>query len=264
MDRDKIISHARDYLVRLSEGKDPLTGSELASEDTARQERISKCLRYAADFFTRALDERGIGEERLYVYMKPDIKNEEKALSVASGLLERYASGTNPLTGGAVGENDIIKNDRISKCVLFTAQELGNAHLKKMRFAITEEQLEAFEYSDEPIKITDIKKRADALIDSERMTGISAVWIADYLENIKILQTVTQGQKKYRMPTKMGEMLGISAVEKIFDGHVSNTLFYSRKMQELIVKNIPAMIEKQRKAKTADNGEDDDEKEVNV
>lgn len=257
MDKIKLIEHAKGYLEKLAEGTDPISGESVGENDIVKQPRVSKCLSYSASVFARAIDENGVSESHLYIIRTPQIKNEENALRVAADFLHSLAEGKDPTTGAQAAKDDIVFSKRISRCLEFTSEQLKTVILRKSPFSVTEEQLDSFEYSDEPIMISEIKKRADALVDSEYMTGISAAWLTSYLTDLKFLEIHPDenGKTKYKLPTKMGELLGISVKSSESSWGIKYTLLYSRKMQELIVKNIPTIIEKYRNNKMADNSE---------
>lgn len=257
MDKIKLIEHAKGYLEKLAEGTDPISGESVGEKDIIKQPRVAKCLSYCAGVFARAIDENSVSENHLYIIRTPQIKNEENALRVAADFLHSLSEGKDPTTGAQAASGDIVRSERISRCLAFSSEQLKTVILRKSPFTVTEEQLDSFEYSDEPLMISEIKKRADALVDSEYMTGISAAWLTNYLTELKFLEVHADknGENKYKMPTKMGELLGISVKTSESSWGIKYTLLYSRKMQELIVKNIPTIIEKYRNNKIADNSE---------
>lgn len=257
MDRIRVVAHAQGYLSALAEGKNPLTDQPVGEQDVVRKPRISKCFGYVAGYLKRCIEENGVGETSLYAFKIPEIKNEEAALAAARIFFEKLSSGIDPLDGSQIGSDSVVRKERISRCLAFTAEALANAKVEKNRFAITDEQLESFEYSDTPIRISDIKTRVDALVDTELMSGVSSGWLTDYLVGIQLLEVKADGKTTYKIPTMMGKQLGIIEDSYTQNGFKKTNLLYSRKMQELIVKNIPSIIEKHRIAraeKETDNG----------
>ena len=257
MEKIKLIEHTKGYLEKLADGTDPITGSKAADGDPVRGERISKCLRYSASVLERCLGSNIIKEDIIVAYKIAEYKNEEAVIGVAADFLQRISEGVDPVSGQPLSAETILRNERIVKCLSYTADLLKTVKVQKRRFYISEEELDAFAYSDEPIMISQIKDRVDALIDKDCMYGISAGWLTSYLVDLKLLENVTPkgSETSYRAPTKMGAILGITAVRDEQRGKSITTLLYGRKMQELIVKNIPTIIEKYR---TADGGENND------
>ena len=256
MEKTKMIAHTKSYLEKLGNGVDPITGQRF-SESVLKRERVAKCLSYCAGVFGRALAEGGVSEDRLRVYKRAEFKNEEAAIAVARDFLEKLSRGEDPLSG-SVSQSDVVRHERISKCLSYAAQQLESAMVVKRPFDITEEALERFRFSDEPIKITEIKRRADALVDGDCMSGIPAPWLTQYLVSIRLLEEQKDSYgKNRRLPTLMGRQLGITEDIREYRGRESSTVLYSRKMQELIVRNIPQII---KKYAGAGNGADDNDR----
>ncbi len=248
MDKSRLLAHTKEYLDKLSNGVDPLTNGSLSADSILKKERVSKCLSYCAGVFGRCLDDGGVSENHLYVYKLPEYKNEEAAITVAGGFLEKLSKGEDPL-GGSVAPGDLVKNQRISRCFGYAAQQLRLVIVRKRPFDISEDALDGFDFSDEPLKISEIKQRADALVDLDCMNGLKADWITKYLVSIQLLEEKQSSDgKNRRMPTLMGRQLGITQDIKEFGAHSSSAVLYSRKMQELIVRNIPMILEKYRNA----------------
>ena len=64
------------------------------------------------------------------------IMTELEIIAHAQTYLEKLAKGINPLTGEEVGENDVINNVRISRCLFYTADLLKKIVDNKGKFKV--------------------------------------------------------------------------------------------------------------------------------
>ena len=178
---------------------------------------------------------------------------ELEIIATAQTYLEKLANGVNPLTGEEVGENDVVNNVRISRCLFYTSGILRQIVENKGKFkvempdrkpfAITPEQLARFEYAEYGISITEIVKRFNALIDTLYMKELKTKDITEWLVEAGLLTNIIVNNKTRRRPTPQGESIGIFTEER--SGHYGTYegVFYSLKAQRFIIDNIGAIIE---------------------
>ena len=184
---------------------------------------------------------------------------ELEIIARAQMYLEKLANGVNPLTGEEVGENDVVNNVRISRCLFYTSGILKQIVENKGKFkvelpdrkpfAITHEQLARFEYSEYAISITEITKRINALIDTVHMNELKSKAILDWLVEAGLLMNIVVNNKTRRRPTQQGEAIGIFAEERSGQYGTYEGVFYSPPAQRFIINNIDAIIELSNKEK---------------
>ncbi len=68
VDENALLARARDYMKQLSEGRDPLTGREIADDSVLDEPRIRKCCGFVAAYIQRELTRAAQGQE----YFFPD------------------------------------------------------------------------------------------------------------------------------------------------------------------------------------------------
>ena len=177
---------------------------------------------------------------------------ELEIIAHAQAYLEKLAKGINPLTGDEVGENDVVNNVRISRCLFYTADLLKKIVDNKGRFkvempdrkpfAITPEQLARFEYAEYGISITELTKRINALIDTAQMNELKSKAVLEWLVEAGLLTNVIVNNKTRRRPSPQGESIGIFTEERSGQYGTYEGVFYSPKAQRFSVDNIGAIV----------------------
>ena len=105
-----IIRHAKDYLDKLANGIDPLTGQTVPEDDVVRKARISRCLSYVSDVLRQVLENGGI-------QVQP-VKNSEKApFSLPVEARARYPFGDWPATASVIAQrlNELTDQSAMQK-----------------------------------------------------------------------------------------------------------------------------------------------------
>lgn len=172
--------------------------------------------------------------------------------------MEKLANGVNPLDDTEAPDEDIINQVRLSRCFFFVAdvlrQVLENGGVKpapaspkpskpkKCPFALPIEQASRFAYSDEPISISEIGKRINALVDTEGMQKCSYSDILAWLITLGMMEWVALPDgKRTRRPTEAGRNMGISVVEQVSDRGPYQAVVYDASAQRFIVENLDAL-----------------------
>ncbi|MBO4435731.1 MAG: hypothetical protein J5791_02470 [Fibrobacter sp.] len=188
---NKILERAEMYLRKLSCGVNPLTEETLPEGDTCRQERISKCLLYVADYLQQI------------VCPKPKVAKAEKQ----------------------------EKPKRKSE---FPNQEL----------ALSEEAIAKFEFSEEPLSLSAIVRRVNALIpEGSGMIPLMYADVAEVLTQEGYLQKQEGAAgKETNLPTPQGEEKGFSRVEEDIRGHFSIFTKCNTEAQKFVVENIQKAV----------------------
>ena len=188
---NKILERAEMYLRKLSCGVNPLTEETLPEGDTCRQERISKCLLYVADYLQQI------------VCPKPKAAKAEKQ------------------------EKPKRKRE-------FPNQEL----------ALSEEAIAKFEFSEEPLSLSAIVRRVNALIpEGSGMIPLMYADVAEVLTQEGYLQKQEGAAgKETNLPTPQGEEKGFSRVEEDIRGHFSIFTKCNTNAQKFVIENIQKAV----------------------
>lgn len=181
--------------------------------------------------------------------------DELQILEHAKNYMDKLAQGINPLTGEPIPEDELINNVRISRCFFYVSDVLGkvlknggisSAPTRRRElppFCISQEALQAFEYSDEPLLVTHIANRVNALVDTSSMKKLSGSSILKWLDRIGMVEVVlTETGRKSRRPTSQGNAIGITV--QMRDGYNGPYLAvtYSRQAQQFIIDNMEAIV----------------------
>ncbi len=146
----EVLERAKEYIVSLSNGVDPITRAQIPQNETVRNERISKCLKYVSKVLQQVIDNGGAVSRRV-VGTPFEITDEE---------LKRYKFSDDP-----IGINEIAK--RINALV----SEAANG---KLNYTAISRWLEAFEYLEMTesngarMRRPSLKGRAIGIIEEER------------------------------------------------------------------------------------------------
>ena len=157
----------------------------------------------------------------------------------AKGIIDKMANGINPVTGDFLAEGDCANNVRISRCLFFISDILrqvidrgGIGTRKKVPFFISDDQLQNFRYSDEPVHLSEIARRINELTGDPNMKNISYNDIAAFLMDSGYLTYSTQTDGKIRRaPTEKGHEAGITEEERVKNGRAFLLTRYDRSAQ---------------------------------
>ena len=103
--------------------------------------------------------------------------NELDKLTAAREYIGMLARGRDPITGADVSDDSVLNNIHICRCLLYVEEVLGRVadaggaapkKGKKAPFHITREQLDRYEFPPEPLPVTKITQRIDALAAGDR------------------------------------------------------------------------------------------------
>ena len=169
--------------------------------------------------------------------------------------MEKLANGINPLDDTAAPDGDMINQVRLSRCFFFVSdvlrQVIENGGIrptpaspkplkpKKCPFELPIEKRSRFAYSEEPISISEIGKRINALVDSADMQKCSYSDILAWLITLGMMEWVAlPDEKRTRRPTEAGRKMGISVVERLGDRGPYQAVVYDISAQRFIVENL--------------------------
>ena len=183
-------------------------------------------------------------------------ERELKILNHAINYTEQLSEGINPLDGSFIADEDIIREERIRKYLLYVESILKAYRKDKIRktkpFAITADQLSRYTYPKDPLRISELAERISALTD-DGVKNLPAHRITDWLLRQGYLYEEGSGSTKRRMPTEKGKQAGITAAMQMSpNGNYYTYLYYDTNMQRIILSNLMA-IAKEGSHETGNN-----------
>ena len=196
---------------------------------------------------------------------------ELEKIAYAKSFIDKLANGINPLDDTPIPDDDIANNVRLSRCFFYVSDILRQVYenggvtkpkrTPKIPFAVSLEQLEKFEYSVEPIPVSEIAKRIYAMADNENMEKVSYRQINQWLLNIGMLYLHGFGGKKpVKRPTDEGNQIGITVETRMGRYGEYQVVLYNEDAQRFILDNLEAVIATEAKrGKSYDTAANDSE-----
>ena len=181
---------------------------------------------------------------------------ELEMLERAKLYMEKLANGIDPISDTEVRDDDCINNVRLSRCFFYVADVLQKVidnggvvvPVRKksgtIPFAIADEQLGRFEFSDNPIALSEIAKRINLLIDNENMKKLTYNHLADWLMSIDMLEYATKSDgSTTKYPTEKGKYMGIAIEKRQGMRGEYLTVVYNKQAQQFIIDNMDAVLD---------------------
>lgn len=175
----------------------------------------------------------------------------------AKKYIDNLANGINPLSGEMVDDKDIINNVRISRCLFYVSNILGQVidnggqvkknksnKVNKEKFNLTDEQIESLIPHMTELSATKVLVIINEQIDSNYMKKLKLSTLLNWLINKGLLrETTNDNGRTVKLPTDAGIMLGLS--EKIYSdlGIEKRYTVYNKNAQQFIFDNLHSIIE---------------------
>lgn len=177
---------------------------------------------------------------------------ELEKIAYAKTFIDKLASGVNPMDDSTIPDGDIVNNVRLSRCFFYVSdilrQVIENGGVTKTKctskvpFTVSLEQLERFEYSAEPIPVSEIEKRIYAMVDNKNMKKVSYRQINQWLLNIGMLYLHDfGGDKPVKRPTEEGNQMGIIVETRMGRYGEYQVVLYNEDAQKFILDNLEAV-----------------------
>ncbi|MBQ6864191.1 MAG: hypothetical protein IJO14_08135 [Clostridia bacterium] len=168
----------------------------------------------------------------------------------AKTYIQALANGTDPFTGEEISDDSVINNVRMSRCFFYVADILekviaNGGEVSKTYTAkpaaytpLTDEIINTFSYSDDPMGINNIVKTLREMLGENRKP-LSAVQITAWLVNEGYLIENIRGGKREKIASAKGNALGITVKEgtNIQTGVPYRMNLYNRKAQQFILQS---------------------------
>ena len=197
---------------------------------------------------------------------------ELEKIAHAKSFIDKLANGINPLDDTPIPDDDIANNVSLARCFFYVSDILRQVYenggvtkpkrAPKIPFEVSLEQLDKFEYSEEPIAVSEIAKRIYAMADNENMEKVSYRQINQWLLNIGMLYLHDFGGKKpVKRPTEEGNQIGITVETRMGRYGEYQVVLYNEDAQRFILDNLEAVVATEaKKGKSYGTGVNDSEK----
>ncbi len=182
---------------------------------------------------------------------------EVEKVAYAKSFIDRLANGINPLDGSQIPPGDIVNNVRLSRCFFYVSDilrqviEAGGTVSRRPKsrgkapFSLSPEQLEAYQFTQFPIPISEVAKRLNNLNEDEGMKRLTHRQLTGWLVGIGALREFEgEDGKLRREPTDVGAGLGITVEDRHGQYGDYRVVLYSREAQAFIVDNLTAFLER--------------------
>lgn len=171
----------------------------------------------------------------------------------AEMYLRKMAKGINPLTDEYVGEDDMINNVRIARCLYYVSdilqqviandgvvgEQVKQKKQKRSDFYITDEQRAMLVPFEQPAFAKDIVEKINEITADNNCKKFAVRWISEYFVSIGML-TVVNGRK---IATEAGKDFGIlTEVRNSIQHGEYQVNRYSPDVQRFIIDNIEAIV----------------------
>lgn len=172
-------------------------------------------------------------------------------VSHAKDYIDDLAKGVNPFTKEEVNEDDIINNVKISRCLFYVSEVLGevianggvskSTKPKPIEFNIDSVDLSGIEIMDVPVTVSVIVKKIND-VKPENMKKLNVTAITNWLVSINMLEVVIINNKNVKKVTIDGEELGLIEEKRIGQYGKYFAVTYNKNAQQFILDNLNSII----------------------
>lgn len=167
--------------------------------------------------------------------------------------LDKLANGEDPINGEDLPEDTVLNNVYLCRAFAYASSILGEViknggvvskknENRTRPFAITEEQRSKIKLSEEPVAVTSITHRIEAVLDRD-VKKIIPFKITEWLEREGLLERVfiEESGRFERVATHAGEVIGIETKDGEYNGIPIKKNFYNLNAQAFIIANLEAI-----------------------
>ena len=206
--------------------------------------------------------------------------NELDILVRAEKYIADLANGIDPLTGAELGDEQIVNNVRISRCLFYVSGVLRKVidnggevtaapKVKPKRaeladFALTDEQAAALVPEKYDISLSKVAAVINRDIDENVMNKMKTTVISRWLMDKGLLTEIVSGGRNRKIPTPAGESIGMTEKQlTTASGVPYKGITYSPDAQQFIFDNIDsiaALAAAENAAKASEKAEKEEQK----
>ena len=176
-------------------------------------------------------------------------------LKRAKMYMEKLSQGIDPITDIELPADTVLNNVRLCRCFFYVAGVLGklidkrgdealaqtqdalpqsDAAIWRASFSVTKEQAASVPIEKEPIEISALCKKLNALIDNRYMKKLVATKVTNWLLREGYLQEKpTSSGRNVRLPSEQGRALGIS-----FERYYTYKMKYNENAQRFVLDHM--------------------------
>ena len=164
--------------------------------------------------------------------------------------IDKLANGINPIDDSPVPEQDVINQVRISRCLFFVSQVLGQVEQQggvrgpgrpvKRAFAITKEQQTKLILEDQPIPVSEFVRRVnEAVPQRPDRQKLRTTDVTTWLLEQGLIEIVPQADhKSVKVPTAQGRALGIVLEQLTGPTGVYQGMLYGPEAQRFLADHL--------------------------
>lgn len=164
--------------------------------------------------------------------------------------IDKLANGINPIDDSPVPEQDVINQVRISRCLFFVSQVLGQVEQQggvrgpgrpvKRAFAITKEQQTKLILEDQPIPVSEFVRRVnEAVPQRPDRQKLRTTDVTTWLLEQGLIEIVPQADhKSVKVPTEQGRALGIVLEQLTGPTGVYQGMLYGPEAQRFLADHL--------------------------
>lgn len=166
--------------------------------------------------------------------------------------MEKLAQGIDPIGGRELPEDSVLNNVRLARCFFYVSgildQVIANGGKvvsnPKKDFFITEEELRRVNPVQEPVRITQFVELVMNAINDPDRKRLGATTVTDWLLEKGFLskQTDADGKTK-RLPTAMGERIGLTVRVREGQYGTYQAVYYSEEAQRFLLDHLMEMLQ---------------------
>lgn len=183
---------------------------------------------------------------------------ELEKIAYAKSFIDKLAEGINPIDGKKIPDGEAVNNVRLSRCFFYVSdilrQVIENGGItpsalpkekkgKKRAYYLLPEHTGRFEYSQAPITASEIFDRIIAVGPQEGVKRFPKRNLTGWLLSLGMIEEIalSDGSKR-KIPTPVGEEIGISSEERHGQRGSYCVLKYNIDAQRFIIDNIEAVL----------------------
>ena len=170
----------------------------------------------------------------------------------AKMYMEKLSQGIDPISDQQMPEDSVLNNARLARCFSYVSgvleQVIANGgkvvSRPKSDFLITDEELRCVKPSQNPIRITQfIDLIMNAINDPER-SRLKPTTITDWLLEKGFMSRQVDGDgKSLRLPTAMGEQIGLSVIFQQGKYKTYQAVCYSEEAQRFLLDHMQEILQ---------------------
>ena len=181
--------------------------------------------------------------------------NEIEKLIQAKDYMDKLSNGIDPVSDEVLTKEVLLNNIDLSRCFFFVSDILRQViendgfvgrrvggNVKLPPFALSDDSRSKIEITEKPVMIKYFTENINSLVDIGTMQKLKVTAVTKWLVENGFLDEEIVNEKKRKIPTKEGEMLGIysEAREGQYGGYLA--ILYNESAQRHIVENLDKII----------------------